>query len=50
VLWVEGLGQSFLDGMLSQSHELSVAFKGIRSVDNELTYVFFGNVTEWRPS
>jgi len=33
------LSQSAHDVMLSQSHELSVAFKGIMSIDIEINYV-----------
>jgi PKD repeat protein len=35
------LSQSAHDGMLSQSYELSVVFEGIRSVDIDLTFLFF---------
>jgi hypothetical protein len=41
VFWVESLGQSAPEGMLSHSQELRVMWKGTMSSDIEITYVFF---------
>jgi hypothetical protein len=42
VFWVENLGQSAPEGMLSQSQELKVVGKGKKSIDTEITHIIFG--------